>query len=194
MAKTKKVSINEFEKYFKANKAEDSIVKVGDMEITVKKVLDLDEMLAFVGGVVDSCFVGDEDIFVPEVKVFAIKSNVLSYYANMNLPEDLNKRYQFIMCTDVYDEVINHINAAQFEDICFSIDEKIENRCQVNIDSANKKIEDIRNTVDNMLESIESVFSGINSEDISGLVSAITNGKLDEDKLVEAYVKQKSGD
>ncbi|MBQ0014785.1 MAG: hypothetical protein KBS82_05635 [Oscillospiraceae bacterium] len=194
MAKTKKVSINEFEKYFKASKEDDSIVKIGDMEITVKRTLDFDDMISFVIGVVDSCFVGDEDIFMPEVKEFAIKSNVLSYYANMNLPEDLNKRYQFIMCTDVYDEIINYIDAGQFNNIRISIDEKIDHRCQVNIDSVNKKIEDIKNTVENMISNIENVFSGINNEDLSELINAITNGKLDEDKLVEAYIKQKSGD
>lgn len=124
MAKNeKRISITALDKIMK-EKFDNQVVDTwNDIEVVMKRNLSITETLEFVNDVVMSCF-SDSNGFVPEVMDFAIKSNILSKYANFSLPDKLEHRHEIIYRTDAVFFVCEHINMEQLREITASIDKK----------------------------------------------------------------------
>lgn len=125
MAKAdKKVSIALFDKIAKEQFQNEATIEWHDAQLRVKYALSLTDMLAFVDDVVGSCF-HDKLGYMPEVKDFAIKTNILSRYANFSLPDNLEHRYQLVYMTDAVDAVCAAIDGTQLQEIVNSINDKM---------------------------------------------------------------------
>lgn len=185
--KKKKISVNDFEKVMKEMYTEDYIVfDWRGIEVTVKRTLGVKEMISFVTGVVNSCF-GENLTYNPEANEFAFNANILSMYANFTMPSNIELQYKLIYCTDAVAAVMEFINPVQLEEIRNAIHERIRYRIKANVESVNRQITEMFSAIDNLQTQLSDVFSGIGSEDISRLTSALSGG-INEEKLVEAYI------
>ncbi len=155
----------------------------------MKYALSLTDMLAFVDDVVGSCF-HDKLGYMPEVKDFAIKTNILSRYANFSLPDNLEHRYQLVYMTDAVDAVCAAIDGTQLQEIFNSINDKIRFLCDSKATMIQERINDVLNTMEKMRDNTKSIFDGITQNDLKNLMGAITSNGLDEQKLVQAYIEQ----
>ena len=155
----------------------------------MKYALSLTDMLAFVDDVVGSCF-HDKLGYIPEVKDFAIKTNILSRYANFSLPDNLEHRYQLVYMTDAVDAVCAAIDGTQLQEIVNSINSKIRFLCDSKATMIQERINDVLNTMEEMRDNTKSIFDGITQDDLKNLMGAITSNGLDEQKLVQAYIEQ----
>lgn len=190
MAKAdKKVSIALFDKIAKEQFQNEVTIEWHDAQLRVKYALSLTDMLAFVDDVVGSCF-HDKLGYIPEVKDFAIKTNILSRYANFSLPDNLEHRYQLVYMTDAVDAVCAAIDGTQLQEIVNSINSKIRFLCDSKATMIQERINDVLNTMEEMRDNTKSIFEGITQDDLKSLMSAITSSGLDEQKLVHAYIEQ----
>lgn len=187
MAKTKKISVNAFEKAMKNTYEADTTFDWNGIEVTVKKNLSLKEMMEFVDSVVKACFTRDTNAYLPEVKDFIIKVCVLEKYANFTMPNNVESQYALVYQTDAVDHVFLHINPVQFDEICAAINKKIDNMAQANIEAVNKQMNDIFSAFESLHTQIEKLFEGVDSKDMKAIAGALANGGLSEEKLVEAY-------
>lgn len=185
----KKVPINYLDKILKEEYCNTIITEWHDVEVTIKKTLSLKEVLEFVNDVVMSCF-HDKGGFMPEVADFAIKSNILSRYANFSLPDKLEHRYELIYCTDAVEFVCKHINDEQFGEITSSIHKKISYLCNTNVMSFQKQMMDLVSLFEGMQQKSADMFSNLTADDIAKVASAVEDGKLSEETLVEAYLQK----
>lgn len=193
MAKTeKKVSISRFDKIAKEHFNNDVVIPWHEAEVRVKRSLPLTEVLAFADDVVESCF-HEKYGYMPELRDFAIKANILSRYANFALPDDLEHRYRMVYYTDAVDTVCDAVNATQLQEIADAIDEKIQFRLDTMSSEVKKRLDRVVRTIEDMGRQTEALFSGISKDDIKNLASAIAGSKLDERKLVKAFVEQRKG-
>lgn len=192
MAKAKRISVNALEKVVKDTYAPTVTFNWNDIEVTVKKNLSLREMLEFVNDVTKSCFTADTSSYMPEIKDFAIKACVLEMYANFTMPRNVEAKYDLIYHTDAFESVLNHINMRQFGEICHSIDKKIENLAQANIEAVNKQMNELYNAFNNLQSHLSNLFTDIQSEDIQKIAGAMAEGGLSEEALVKAYMSQKN--
>lgn len=191
MAKTeKKVSIALFDKIAKEHFDNNATIQWCGTEVKVKRSLSLMEVLAFVDDVVESCF-HDQYGYMPEVRDFVIKSNILSRYANFSLPDNLEHRYQMVYFTDAVDTVCEVINTTQLQEIVDAIDKKIRFNCNTRTAEIQKRIEQVVETIEDMSRQTEALFSGLTKDDMQTLMSAIAESGLDEQKIVKAYMEQK---
>ena len=188
--KQPKISVNAFEKVVKGN-TNTKTIKWNDLEVIVTPSLSLKEMMAFVNNVVTLCFVGEDNKYTPEVKDFAVKANVLEKYANFTLPKSIDKQYEFIYNTDAFETVLMVINPHQFQEMMAAIDKKLDHIASSSVADAERRINGILSSVEGLGTQIESIFSGIDSETMTGIAQAIQGGKLDEGKLMEAYLSKK---
>lgn len=188
MAKTKKISINAFDKIVKDTYTPTTTVEWHGQEIIVKRNLSFKEMMEFVDSVTKTCFTLSTNTYMPEVKDFAVKSNILEKYANFALPNNLEHRYELIYSSDAVETVLNCVSHQQFNEIMASIDAKINNLAQSNIEAMNKQMNELYTAFANLQSQMEGLFSGVKTDDFSALISAFGNGGLNEDKLVEAYL------
>lgn len=190
--KIKKVSINAIEKVVKENYSPTKTIDWNGLEIVITPTISLKNMLGFVKDVSENCFAEDDGAYLPEVKDFAVKNAVIAYYTNLTLPTNTESRYDLIYMSGLANIIIAHINQEQFNDIIKAINTKVEHIANANIDSVNKQINNIYAAFENIQTNMEELFSGVDNNDLKGLISAISNGQLDENKVVEAYLNKKT--
>ena len=146
-------------------------------------------MLAFVDDVVSSCF-HTTGGYMPELQEFVVKSNILTRYANFNLPDNLEHRYALLYNTDAVDIVVRHVNQKQLDDILESISEKISYLCESNIAAIERQMNEVVSAFTELQKKTEAMFANITPDDISKLTSAMADGQFSEERLVEAYTNQ----
>lgn len=194
MAKTKKISINAFDKIMKENHTPTETFEWNGVEVIVKKTLSFKEVLEFVDSVVKSCFSVEDGAYIPEAKDFAVKTCILEKYANFTLPNNVEHKYELIYCTNAIDEVLHRVNYQQFNEILAAINAKITHLAQANIEAVNKQMTELYSAFDNLQKQLEAMFSGINPDDFTKLLGAFGDGTINEEKIVQAYIGAKDGD
>lgn len=192
MAKTKKVSIKSIEAAVEENTKDTVSVDFNGLEICVKRSLSFYEMLSLVRDVVSGCFNDDDGAYIPEVKSFLIRIYVLMHYTNINIPQNIEKKYEFAYKPGLFEAVIESINRVQFVDICNAIDESIGHIVDSNIREMQNQFTSIQNAVKELAEKVMELFNGIDSGDIEKVFDAVTERGVDEGKLMEAYIKEKN--
>lgn len=190
MAKTKKISVNAFQKVMKETYSPTYTFDWNGIEVTVNKTLPIKDMLEFVDDVVKSCFTEETNRYLPEVKDFVIRVCILEKYANFTMPQNLENQYELVYCTDAVQQVMKYINPEQYNSIITSIENKINNIAQANIEAINQQMNELFNSFDNLQDKLGGLFAGLNSDDITNLTKAIADGGLDNEKLVEVYMNK----
>lgn len=193
MAKADKVSINALEKIAKEFENE-VVVEWHDVNVIVRKTLTLPEMLKFVDSVTKSCFDQTTGAYLPELKDFAIRSNLMDTYANFSLPDNLTRQYDLLWHTDAVDMILQNIDADQFAEMISAIELKIANIASANTQAMYQQLQKAVSSINSMIEQVEGVFDGITGDDVSAMVGAIVDGGLDVDKFVDSVADRISGD
>lgn len=190
MAKKKiqKISVNAMDEIMKRF-AETETIDWNGLQVVIKKNLSLEEMMTFANSVVKSCFDQASGAYMPEVKDFAIRANVLDMYTNFTLPKDLGKQYDMVVQSGAVEMVLNYINYAQFNELVKAIDSKLQNTADANIQAFITKLDNVTTAFSDMQTEMEKMFSGVDTEDIGKLVGAIANGDNTEEGIVKSYLE-----
>lgn len=189
--KVKKISINALEKCIE-RKPETVNIEWNGLDITIKTRLSFEEMMAFVDDVAESCFAADTKAFIPVAKDFVIGCLVIEMYSNLTLPQNVNKKYEIVSGCDVVDVILENVDKAQFDNIVKSINEKIRYLIEENLAQATIKTNDLLYSVSDIESKVGDLVSKITPDDMRTLITSISNGKLDEGKLMEAYLESKN--
>lgn len=192
--KEARISINALERVAKENFTNTITKEWFGIEVAIRRVLPLEEVLMFTEDIVNTCFAAD-GTFIPQVMDFAIKDGILTRYANFTMPSDTKKQYELIYTTDVVEMVMEEIDQEQLESIIDAADRKIDYLCDTNIREVSAKLETILKTFEEMGVAVEQMFGGMTPEDMQKMIGAISEaGKLDEEKIVSAYMNQRGMD
>ena len=163
------------------------------VEIKVKRFLTMKEMFEFTNSVVDACFRKDDGSYRPEVKDFMVRSCILDIYTNIEIPENLENRYDMVYRFGVISEIMRYIDQAQFNAIMSAIDCKIDDRLNTYIEMLEKNLEEkvavLDQTVENLVEYIGGIFNGIDNETIQQIAGAISNMSIDPAVLARSVVE-----
>lgn len=168
---------------------------LGNIEIQVKRVLSLQESLAFIEGVVDSCIDYENGNYLPESYDFAVKTAILEFYTNIDVPEDIVSQYELVYSTSVVDAVYGKINSFQFTDNLRAIDKKIDFYVQLICSTVSSKVDDVVQKIDAFASSTSKIFDGINPEQMSAVINNLSVLKANEEAVVQAILNsQNSGE
>lgn len=189
--KVKKISINALEKCIE-RKPETISIEWNGLDITIKTRLSFEEMMAFVDGVAESCFAADTKAFIPVAKDFVIGCLVIEMYSNLTLPQNVNKKYEIVSGCDVVDVILENVDKTQFDNIVKSINEKIRYLIETNIAQATVKINELLYSFGDIESKVGELFEKVNPDDVQALISSLSDGKIDEGKLMEAYLENKN--
>lgn len=188
MAKAiKKVSVNAIDNAIKENIPESVTVSWNGLDIVVKTSLTFSEMLTFVNDVVNSC-VGDDGDLMVEAKEYLVRYNFLVMYTNVNMPESLEHKYKIACCTDLVDTLAGYVCQTQFNNIMDSIDCKLQYIGDKNVAGIERQAQRFVDVMEDFQQKMEEMYSGIDADDIKKLVESIGNGRIDEEKIVNAYI------
>lgn len=158
------------------------------IEISVKKILDFYEYLAFVDKVSASCF-DESGSYMPEIFDFAVRGCTVLLYSNMNMPKDLAKQYDLLYHTDVFHTILGMIDMTQYSIMMESLTKKVEYLRETGILAHKNKLDEAVRSIGTISSAIEDVFNGVNNEDLINMISAVNDGEIDEEKIVRAYAR-----
>ena len=187
--KPKKISITALEKAMSADYVPTTTFEWRGIDVTVNKTLSLEDMMVFVDNVTSLCFKSSDGAYLPEIKDCIIKSCIVELYTNLTLPSNISRKYDILYRTDIVNAIVKHINQTQLHEIIEAIDCKVDNIAQANIEMTNRQIAELYTTFNNLQERIENIFSGVTPEELSSLMVAMSNGSIDEEKLVQKYIE-----
>lgn len=181
-----RVIISEFNKDW--NEFDQEVIDFHGVEITVKPTISIAEMAAFVRDIVKKCFDEETGEYLPELKDFVIRRDTVVFYSNVTLPDSLDDQYSLLYGTTLFDTICANINAEHYNIIMEAIDDKIEARIYTNEVEFDRKIHSAVDSLSALIDSLGGIFNGINNTDIQNLMQAISNTKIDEEKLAGAVV------
>lgn len=194
MTKPKKISVNAIEKVMKETHVPSVTAEWNGLEVFIANTIPLNAMMQFVQDVYGGCFMVDTGEYAPEVKDFLIRSSVIEMYTNISLPSNISKRYDILYRTDIYSFVLSYINGDQIDHMFDAIDRRIECAVNANVSGITRQVSSLYSSLEDLEKKTEQLFSGLGEDDIRNITQALGSGNIDEDKLVEAYIKQTSKD
>jgi len=187
VVETKTISIDEFASSISA---ENGKLSWNGFDITVKPRLTMAEVSGFTAIVTDLSFDKDGS-YVPEVYDFVIGLATVMMYTDLQLPKNVEDQYKLLTFTDLYCQITDMVDADQYSSIVQSALERIQNKERENADALRKQTADVINSVETLVKKIEDVFGGVDAEGMKGIAQALSTGKIDEEKIVEAVLKNK---
>ena len=191
--RVKRISIEAFEKGVAEAVGEPTAnVDWHGNAVFVRKHLALLPMMEFVAEVVGSCFDDDTGGYRPELRDFAIRRAVLTKYANFSLPKDVEHCYELVVGCDVYNAILNIIDEAQFREMLKAVDDKIAHKASANIEAVTAQVNQLYAALSKLEKNLGDTFKGVDKDTLSGLVSAMSDGRFDPEAIVHAYMAEKS--
>lgn len=195
--KSNRISINKLESVVQNNTVTVPMDGNPDTEIIIRRVLPLQEVLQFVEDVVSSCVDEETGQYIPEIQAFTVRASVLTRYANFTLPKDPEKQYHLIYNTDVFQQVMGHIDRVQYDEILYAINERIRHNVAMTESALSARMTELTAKLNSFIDSSEEMFGAVEGNDMAALVKNLANaGNIDEGKLVEAVFdaqKKESG-
>lgn len=192
MAKVKKISINAFEKAIKENITPNvSTEEWCGLEITITNTISLKDMMSLVVEVADNCFM-DDGRYIPEVMQPLLDCGVVERYTNINLPSNLEARYELVMRSGIMDFILPRINSNQYNDIVVAIRDKIDYACDTKTAEFERAMGQMVESMNNLQESTKELFGNISADDIKTLVGAVGDERAIEERIVDEYINQKN--
>jgi hypothetical protein len=192
MAKKKgAISVSDLERAAKEGYGvpEEETIEWAGLSVDIKTTLSIQEVVAFVEGVVDECYTSDMKTFMPEVKDFLKGCYILSLYAKCKLPSDVHKKYNLVVrLRGLIDTILEHVNAEQYAGIELAIEERLRNNNASVAAAALSQVNAVTASIENLEGQLASMFSGVKPEQMASFINVFASGAIDEEKLASAVV------
>lgn len=187
--KESRISINKLESVMKENTIVVPMRGNEEVNITIRRILPLKDMMQFVENVVSSCVDAKTSSYTPEIKEFVIRAEILTTYANFNLPTNVEKQYELLYCTDVLSQVMEHISQKQLHEIEAAIDARIDHEVKMIETVLATKTNEMIARFEAMVEQFESAFGGINGTEFNEVVKKISEmDEMTEESIARAVL------
>lgn len=92
--------------------------------ITVKQTLSIEEYIDTIHSIIQSCMTPEKTCAV-ELLDFAIRSNIITSYTFVELPESLDDMFYIVYSSDLYEVVCKNASSSQIESIKTTVNKMI---------------------------------------------------------------------
>jgi hypothetical protein len=157
------------------------------LELVIRRTIPLAAVSAFIERITNACF-DDDELYKPAMRDITFRAGIITLYSNVELPLDSDDElYSMLYGSDLYHTILIELDPDQINDIKAAIDAAIEYR----IDLEAQSIRDGLAEFENVVNTLEDVFSGISNDDVKAAMSAIVNNGSTSDQVVKSYIKAK---
>lgn len=159
--------------------------------LKVKYTIPIEDVFAVVDEASSHAMTSD-GTYVPEMVSFFTKAFIIDKFTNIQLPKEVEDGQYLVYETDLFDIVRDNASDTQLGDIVDAIDKRVDYLLHSNIRVVENKISELENLLDAMQESFGGVFDEVSADDFKKLVDVMANGKIDEEKLVDAVIAKEA--
>lgn len=151
--------------------------------------IDMPKVIEIVKIVTSCCFTEDGEYFY-EIAKGLYRFYIVNSYTNLKLM-NFEDTYMMLMQTDLWDTILANVNKEQVEDIWTAIELKFHNIMDFNAKNVEREINNAVASLSQLSEQTVGMFDGINLTEFSAMVGELSEKDLDEEKLMQAYLKHK---
>lgn len=159
-------------------------------KLEIMKVIPYPVMLNSVRHIVAASFDEDGNYDAAAFEI-ALMGCIVSAYTNVYVPANVDEANWLLYGSDLVDIVYKTADADQLMDIRVAAESEIEHLLNTNAKMVNAAAEKIVTAVNEFSGAFSGLFDGVSQEDITNLMSAFANGSIDEEKIMNAYIKHK---
>lgn len=191
MAKEKMISIEKMDEILNDYFPEETTVDFHGEELVIQKMIGPDELFDLVRQIADGCFLPD-GTYAPEVFDLLLRAGIVTEYSNVRLPQNVDHMNRILYGTDLYDTVVAHISAGQYNAAYDAVWERINARNNMNKALFENEIQRAVSGIQSLGDQMAQLFGEVSADDIKALVGAIGENGIDEEKLVQAVVEKQN--
>ena len=114
------LSVGNFKRIVGVTGKHKKVIRWHTDNITIKRMLTVKEYLDTIRGIIKDCKTPDDN-FAIELLDFSIRLNIITSYAYIEFPKDVEEMYYLVYASDLYETVCAHANKAQVESIISSV-------------------------------------------------------------------------
>ena len=171
-------------------------IQYKSIPIAVKGSFTLHDILKIADNVADFCFLDDGE-YIPELKEFFLRRELLETATNIELPKDVEECYELIMNSDL-GEWVDHtfgsyleVYAIQMPKLRAAIQDKVDYMADSGLALLRSRMDALIYAIESFSEQNENLFNGTTPEDMQKFISSVASiEKIDEEKLVKAVAGQ----
>lgn len=166
---------------FLASQNDITTIEEDGYTVNVKKHLSLAEMIAIVEGVTEQCFEEETGVYRPEMVDFLLRNTVFTFYTDVELPKDIEQKYDFIYrFGGIYKRIMDIIDLDQFYAIVDAIKAKIKYNATANIEAIKKNTQKFMEIMDKFSDDINDVMEGVDKEAMKNLINVLSGNMFDK--------------
>lgn len=188
----KTISITAFDKAAKENAPQPIIKEWFGNEVVIRTNLGAEETVVIANDIAEGCF-SDDDTYLPEMEDFMFRAALLTKIANFSLPTDnLEHRWNLVMYSDAADMIYNALldegHSLIIETIKNAVEDRIAYKKNLILSQERRQLQTIISAFNEISRQLTETFDGVDSEDLNSVLGAIQDGKIDEGKIVDAFI------
>ena len=146
-------------------------------------------MSTLVSQVAEACFDENGD-YHPEFKEFLYRLGVVTFCTDISLPKSSSKQFSVLCFGDLFEVIERGMDDEFLLDLRWAISEKIDYKIKMSVEAINKRMIEMFNNIDGIVESLNGINSVISDQDLKNFIDTISSDKfeLDEAAVAEAIV------
>ena len=137
----------------------------GRLVLDVKHVIGYDDAVKFVDDIVDMTVGKDRMDYFPERMEFARRAAVMKYYAGTDMGDSIEKAYDAMFDTDIFNAVLCMVDEAQVAGLMEAAGRKIRNYVDVQNATGAMEMRRLINTMETLRDSANGMMKEIGSEE-----------------------------
>lgn len=155
--------------------------------LKIKEYLTLEEAVTFVETATEAYFPqGNYSRLVGDIATAIL---TVETYTNLELPGDVSEKYAVISAKCLIPIIKESTNSEQYLTLIGSIEEAVKTKKHISEHDIEKELDKISLLFENIASNTQDIMSGLDINDVKALLSATSEGKIDEEKLIKAYSK-----
>lgn len=134
---------------------------------------------------------GKDGEFRPEIIEALTKAFIIGEYTDVDISDDIETMFSLVYGTDLYNLVSGKINQSELSMIERAVKSSVDHAIRIESNTVNAKCYEMLVQLSDMYDQLCAIFDSVKNEDVKKVLSALSNGKIDEEKLMKAYLKNK---
>lgn len=188
------IKADAFKEYMNDHFPAEKIIDVGGVQVAVKTRLTVDKIIDFVNFVTSNCFQGDE--YMPQLKDFLIRIEIIRMYTNIELPENMSDQYEFVYGSDLIGQLVDEvINRNEFNNILQAIDCKIAHIEDVSYQEYKSKIDEIYSSITEITNQVSKMYEEMSTDDLTDMIkvmAGMSDGSVSDEEIARAMLNYKA--